>query len=76
MTRVIVDPTLREKLHDLQQPLELCDEGGRVLARVTPVPPAAGDRVVPQISDEELRRREQSDDWLTTAELLSDLEER
>jgi len=37
MTRVIVDAALRTKLHDFHEPLELCDEAGRVLARVVPV---------------------------------------
>ena len=74
MTRVIVDPALRQKLYDLSQPLELCDDTGRVLARVTPVAP--GDALEPQVSEEELRRRERSDDWATTAEVLARLEER
>ena len=34
MTRVILDADLRSKLLNLDQPLELCDESGRVLARV------------------------------------------
>jgi hypothetical protein len=36
MTRILVDPALREKLRDLKEPLELCDESGRVLAVVIP----------------------------------------
>ena len=36
MTRIICDAALREKLHDLATPLELCDESGHVLARVVP----------------------------------------
>lgn len=31
MTRITLDSTMLEKLHNLVQPLELCDEEGRVL---------------------------------------------
>ena len=65
MTRVIVDETLRSKLHNLSEVLELCDESGRVVARVTPVEP--------QLSEEELQRREQEPDY-STAEVLAHLE--
>jgi hypothetical protein len=36
MTRVTLDPELRRRLHDLQGPVELCDEGGRLVAHVLP----------------------------------------
>ena len=32
MTRVILDEILRSKLHNLTEPLELCDESGHVVA--------------------------------------------
>ena len=41
MTRVIYDAVLREKLPDLDLPIELCDEEGHVLARIQPVPDPA-----------------------------------
>lgn len=31
MTRVLLDPALLKRLHNLAQPLELCDESGRIL---------------------------------------------
>ncbi len=37
MTRITIDESLRKKLHDLCEPLELCDADGRLLARVTPI---------------------------------------
>ena len=37
MTRLVLDSELREKLRDLTEPLELCDESGRELAHLTPV---------------------------------------
>ena len=36
MTKVVVDATLRSKLHGLAEPLELCDESGDVLGHVFP----------------------------------------
>ena len=58
MTRVILDPDLIGKLLNLEQPLELCDEAGHVLARVLPVvDPALYEDLEPQISREELDRR-------------------
>ena len=58
MTKVICDAVLREKLHGLAKPLEMCDESGHILARLVP----AIDReprvsAEPQISGEELDRR-------------------
>ena len=32
MTRILLDEVLREKLRQLKEPLELCDEAGRVLS--------------------------------------------
>jgi len=76
MTRVIVDETLRHKLHNLTQPLELCDADGQLLARLTP----ALDRLQyeglePSLSREELQRRKQNKGkTYTTAEVLAHLE--
>ena len=75
MAQIILDATMRSKLGDLTEPLELCNERGRVLARVTPVlDPAEFERVEPQLSAEELRRRKNSSEWHTTAEVLARLE--
>ena len=75
MTRIICDATLREKLHDLAQPLELLDESGHVLARLVPVPEPEGDLLEPQISKEDLRqRRSEGGKTYTTAEVLAYLE--
>ena len=73
MTRIILDPELREKLHSLIEPLELCDEGGRVLAHLTPADRSSEyERIEPQISREELhRRKENKGKPLTTAEVLA-----
>jgi hypothetical protein len=74
MTRVLLDEVLRNKLLDLRQPLELCDESGKVLARVTPVGQIAANAATePQLSEEELQRREQEPDY-STAEVVAHLE--
>lgn len=76
MTRVTVDAALKEKLHSLTQPLELCDETGKVLARVTPVcDPTSYGPLEPRVSEEELTRREQANEKrYSTAEVLAHLE--
>jgi hypothetical protein len=76
MTRVTIDALLRSKLHELSEPLELCDESGRVLARVVPVlDPSQCEPLVPQVSDEELLRRSASNEKThTMAEVLAHLE--
>jgi hypothetical protein len=76
MTRVIVDAVLRGKLHDLNEPLELCDESGRVLAHVVPMPDLSEyEPLEPQVSQQELSRRARaSETTYTTAEVLAHLE--
>lgn len=74
MRKVLYDAVLKEKLSSLDAPIALCDEEGRVLARVLPVPvPDPGWE--PQISAAELRRRfEEPGRLYTTAEVLAYLE--
>jgi hypothetical protein len=70
MVQVVVDATMQSKLHNFSQPVELCDTTGRVLGRVIPA-----DDLVPQVSEEELDRREQANEnRYTTAEVLAHLE--
>jgi len=75
MTQIVLDPVLRSKLPDLSQPLELCDELGKVVARVIPVlDPSQYEPVEPPLlSVEELQRRRQEPDY-STAEVLAYLE--
>jgi hypothetical protein len=74
MTQVILDAALRSKLHGLTQPLELCDEAGRVLARLVPVVDESQfEPLEPQISAEELQRRRGEPEF-STAEVLAYLE--
>ena len=76
MNKVLVDSELKRKLLDLAEPLELCDETGRVLARVTPKMDLSEiEFLTPDVSDEKLDRRARSNERrYTTAELLAHLE--
>jgi hypothetical protein len=76
MTRITVDETLRGKLHNLSEPVELCDESGKVLGRLYPTLDLSQyEPLEPQISREELERRKQSKEKrYTTAEVLAHLE--
>jgi hypothetical protein len=75
MTRIIVDETLRSKLHNLAQPLVLCDNSGRILARLIPELDPSLYNLEPQISHEEfLRRLHANEKSYTTAEVLAHLE--
>ncbi len=62
MTQVILDETLRRMLPDLSQPIELCDESGRILGHIFPV--ADTPMIVPEgprTNPEELRCRKPSE---------------
>jgi hypothetical protein len=76
MTQVLVTETLRSMLHNLSQPLELCDESGQILACVFPMLDLSQyEPLEPQISREEMQRRKQSKGKrYTTAEVLAYLE--
>lgn len=60
MTRIMLDAELRGKLLNLSEPLEVCDESGRVVGRFLPIstalPPGYRE---PPLSEEEWQRREQ-----------------
>jgi hypothetical protein len=75
VTQIIVDAAMRTKLHDLRQPLELCDESGRVLARIVPTTNPSGclPKEPPPLSQEEMQRRKQEEDF-STEEVLAFLE--
>ena len=75
MTRVIVDNILRSKLHNLTEPLELCDPSGTVLGHLVPTCDLSDyEPWIPEFTDEELRLAEQSDEKrYTTAEMLAHL---
>jgi hypothetical protein len=76
MIQVVVDPAMQSKLHNFSQALELRDPTGRVLARVFPaVDLSEYEPLVPQVSEEELDRREQANEKrYTTPEVRAYLE--
>jgi len=75
MTRIILDDAMKAKLHNLTEPLELCDPTGRVLARVVPRYDPEEYDLEPKISQEEIERRSASNEpTYTTAEVLAYLE--
>jgi hypothetical protein len=69
MTQIMIDAQVRSKLMNLSSVLELVDETGRVLGVFTPRTPKE-----PQISEEELNRREHEQESFSTAEVLAHLE--
>lgn len=74
MTRLVVDAALLNKLGNLSDMIELCDDGGRVLAQVVPSPSSDEyDLSEPPISESELARREASDKWYTSEQVLQRL---
>lgn len=77
MTRVTLDAALSNRLYELGQVVELCDPTGKVLGRFVPAADVSRwEPVTPDVSEEELLRRERSGDWVTTEEVLARLKER
>ena len=75
MTRIILDDAMKAKLGNLAEPLELCDQDGRVLDKVVPCYDPEECDLDPKISQEEIERRSASQErWYTTAEVLEYLE--
>jgi hypothetical protein len=74
MTRITVNGEFSSKLQELVEEVELCDPSGRVLGRFVPeFDPSQWELAEPEISEEELQRREQSTEWYTTEEVLAHL---
>jgi len=76
MPKITLDATLSSKLHELAEVAELCDPSGRVLGRFIPqVDMSEWEPISPDVSEEELDRRERSNEKrYTTAEVLAYLE--
>ena len=74
MTQIILDASVSSKLNEVFHPVELCDPSGRVLGRFVPlIDPSEWEPLSPDVSEEELDRREQSTEWYSTAEVLARL---
>jgi hypothetical protein len=74
MTQIILDAATSGKLAELGRSAELCDPSGKVLGRFVPlIDLSEWEPVSPPVSEEELDRREQSDQWYTTEQVLERL---
>ena len=77
MNRVVLDPTTLAKLRDAWQTLELCDGNGQVVGRFVPIVDRSKCAdLEPQISEEELDRRERAGGGRPLADILKDLGKR
>jgi hypothetical protein len=75
MTRIVINAEIRKLLHNLSEPVELCDDTGRVVVRVTPaVDLSEWDVAEPEDDEAELQRREKETESFTTDEMISYLE--
>jgi hypothetical protein len=72
MSRITLDATLANQLHQLYDIVELCDPSGKVLGEFIPkVDMSEWEPISPGASEEELDRREQSKEWYTTDEVIA-----
>lgn len=76
MPRIIVDESLKNKLHQLDEPAEICDQDGRVLGKFLPTfNPDEYEGLKSPISEQEIEARMKSKGkTYTTAEVLAHLE--
>jgi hypothetical protein len=77
MTTVILDDTLRQKLHGLEAEVELRDETGKIVGHFLPAEKYQSLLYAwarNRLSDEELKRRREEPGGRSLAEILADLE--
>ncbi len=76
MNRIVVDPTLRSRLWNLDARLELCDEAGMVLGYFVPASERRRllyDWARGQFSEDELARARAQSGGFSLAEILAEL---
>jgi hypothetical protein len=76
MAPIILDANLARQLSQLGQPVELADTSGKVIGRFVPeVDASEWEQLTPDVSEEELDRRESANEkTFTTAEVIKHLE--
>jgi hypothetical protein len=76
MTQITLDAELAGRLGDMLQTVDLYDPDGRLLGRFVPIAePSQWEPVGPDVSEEDLDRREQADEQRSsTADVLARLE--
>jgi hypothetical protein len=71
MSEITLDADTSAKLQNLGSAVKLCDPSGKVLGKFVPAfDPSEWEFVGPDISEEEMKRREKSDKWYTTQQVL------
>ena len=74
MTRITIDAETREKLTAAGESVELVDETGKLIGTFRPaLTPPYDPKLIPPISEEELRRREKETPRYTTEEVIRHL---
>lgn len=74
MTQIVVDAALQGKLKELIDSVELIDGSGKVLGRFVPrIDLSEWEPITPEVSEEELDRRQNSDKWYTFEEVQEHL---
>ncbi len=75
MTKVVVDESLRAKLHNLEEMIELCDSTGRTVALVHPVHARSSDGTEhePIFTDEEVEQSRRQTGGKTLGEVWKTL---
>jgi hypothetical protein len=74
MSSVMVDPATLARLSNVAQTVALTDAGGRIVGHFVPtIDPALCQAIEPQISEEELTRREREGGGRPLADILRDL---
>ena len=74
MTRITLNADLADRLNELGRVVELCDPSGKVVGRFVPAADMSDwEPMIREASEEELRRREESDDWVGTDDVLARL---
>ncbi len=79
MNKIVVEPSLRSKLHNLDSRLELCDQSGKTLGYF--VPASEHERLLyawaqAEFTDEEIERARAEAGGSSIAEVLADLDTR
>ena len=76
MTQLTIDQSTSEKLRAANEVVQIVDEKGCLLGTFKPAHlPPYDPSLIPPISEEELRRREQEPGGFTTEEVLEKLKE-
>jgi hypothetical protein len=75
MSKVFLSEEVANQLQGLSQPVDLCDSSGKRLGCFVPAfNPSEYEIVGPDLSEEELREIEQSNEWYSTDQVLRRLE--